>query len=142
MQLRDIMSADVEVIAPEASIREAAEKMKDLDVGPLPVCNGDKLIGMLTDRDIVVRAVALGKDPGTTSVEDAMSPKVVYCFDDDDSTDAAQLMQKHQIRRLPIVNRERKLVGIVSLGDIACQTHDEQLSGETIREVSEPAKTH
>ena len=142
MQLREIMSADVEVIAPEATIREAAEKMKDLDVGPLPVCDGERLVGMLTDRDIVVRAVALGRDPATTAVEDAMSPEVVYCFDDDDSTDAAQLMQEHQIRRLPIVNRERRLVGIVSLGDLAVETRDEQLAGKTVREVSEPTKSH
>ena len=141
MQLREIMSRDVEVIAPEATIREAAEKMREIDVGPLPVCNGKRLVGILTDRDIVIRAIADGHDPATTPVEQAMSDEVVYCFDDDESEDAARLMREHQIRRLPIVDHDKKLVGIVSLGDLAVETRDEQLAGETVRKISEPPKT-
>src|SRR5512132_4115116 len=119
MQLKDIMTPGVEVIAPEASIYEAAEKMSHRDVGPLPVCEGDRLIGMLTDRDITVRAVAAGRDPLTTTVRDVMTPDVVYGFDDQEVDDAARLMEHYQIRRLPVLNRRQQLVGMVALGDLA-----------------------
>ena len=118
MQLKDVMTPEVEVITPEASIYEAATKMSHLDVGPLPVCEGERLVGMLTDRDITVRAVAAGRDPLTTQVRDVMTPDVVYGFADQDVEDAARLMEQYQIRRLPVLNRSQQLVGIVALGDL------------------------
>src|SRR5262252_3925739 len=119
MQLKEVMTPAVEVISPQASIREAAEKMRHLDIGPLPVCDGDRLVGMLTDRDITVRAVADGRDPVTTRVYEVMTPDVVYGFDDQDVQDAVRLMEQYQIRRLPVLSRSKRLVGIVSLGDLA-----------------------
>ena len=138
MQLKDVMTPGVEVIAPEASIYEAAEKMSHRDVGPLPVCDGERLIGMLTDRDITVRAVAAGRDPLTTRVRDVMTPDVVYGFDDQDVQDAARLMEQYQIRRLPVLNRAKQLVGIVALGDLAVHPGQQPLAGEVLEQVSEP----
>jgi CBS domain-containing protein len=142
MRVSNIMSTDVQVIRPEASLQSAAEMMESLDVGALPVCDGTKLLGMLTDRDITIRAVAHGADPSTSSVSMAMSPDVIYCFDDDDVEEAAKLMEKRQIRRLPILNHDKKLVGILSLGDVATRTGDEKLSGEMLEEISEPIEQH
>ena len=94
MQLKDIMTRGVEVIAPEATVQEAARKMQQLDVGPLPVCDGDRLVGMLTDRDITVRAVAQGRDPKTMTVREAMTPDLVYGFEDQDLQDATRVMEQ------------------------------------------------
>jgi CBS domain-containing protein len=139
MQLNDIMTQYVEVISPELSIQEAAKQMRSLDVGVLPVCDGDRLVGMLTDRDLTIRAVAEGRDPKITAVEEVMSPEVAYCFEDQDIEDAERVMEKHQIRRLPVLNREKRLVGIVSLGDFATKD-DETRAGETLERVSEPSR--
>ena len=141
MQLKDVMTPGVEVIAPEASIYEAAEKMSHLDVGPLPVCDGERLVGMLTDRDITVRAVAAGRDPRMTQVRDVMTPDVVYGFEDQDVQDAVRLMEQYQIRRLPVLNRSKRLVGIVSLGDLAVHPGNQPLAGEVLEQVSEPGKS-
>jgi len=122
MQLREVMTRDVEVIRPEAPIAEAARKMDELNIGPLPVCDGDRLIGMVTDRDITVRATSAGRDPQTTPVREAMSQDVLYCYEDQDVRDAARMMSEQQIRRLPVISRDKRLVGIVSLGDIAAET--------------------
>src|SRR5437763_10508619 len=100
MQVREIMTCGVEVIRPDATLQEAAQKMKSLDVGPLPVCDGDRLVGMLTDRDITVRATAEGLDPKTTRVRDVMTPEVYYVFEDADVQEAARVMQQRQIRRI------------------------------------------
>lgn len=140
MQLKEIMTRNVEVIRPESTLAEAAEKMKALDVGPLPVCDGERLVGMVTDRDITIRATADGKDPNTTRVLDVMTPEVFYCYDDQDVAAAALMMEEQQIRRLPIVDRNHRLVGIVSLGDLAVDTDDEELSGEVLAEVSTPSR--
>ena len=140
MQLKDIMTPRVEVISPEATLQEAAQKMSQLDVGPLPVCDGEQLVGMLTDRDITVRAVAEGCDPTTTTVREAMTPELVYCFEDQAVQEAARLMEQYQIRRLPILNRHKRLVGIVSLGDLAVSASDQTLAGEVLEQVSESAK--
>jgi CBS domain-containing protein len=141
MQLKDVMTPGVEVIAPEASIYEAAEKMSHRDVGPLPVCDGDRLIGMLTDRDITVRAVAAGRDPLTTKVREVMTPDVVYGFDDQDIQDAARLMAQYQIRRLPVLNRNKQLVGMVALGDLAVHPGTRPVTAEVLEQVSEPGKS-
>ena len=141
MQLQDIMTPGVEVIAPEASISAAAEKMRHLDIGPLPVCDGERLVGLLTDRDITVRAVAAGRDPLTTQVRDVMTPDVVYGFDDQDIQDAARLMEQYQIRRLPVLNRSKQLVGMVALGDLAVHPGTQSVPAEVLEQVSEPGKS-
>ena len=140
MQLKDVMTRDVEVIHPNATLEEAAAKMDALNVGPLPVCDGDRLVGMLTDRDVTVRATAAGRDPKTTRVREVMTDEVVYCFEDQDTNEAARIMEEKQIRRLVILNRDKRLVGIVSLGDLAVTTQDDQLSGGVLERVSEPAE--
>jgi len=137
MQLKNVMTRGVEVIHPNATLEEAAAKMDKLDIGPLPVCDGNRLVGMVTDRDITVRATAAGQDPKTTRVRDVMTDNVVYGFEDDDTNDAARLMEEQQIRRLVVLDRDKRLVGIVSLGDLAVSTQDNQLSGEVLERVSE-----
>lgn len=141
MQLKDIMTPDVECVRPGDTLQEAARKMKSLDVGPMPVCgDNDKIVGMLTDRDITIRATAEGLDPKTAKVRDAMTDEVVYCFEDQDVKEAAKLMEERQIRRLLVMNRDKRLVGIVSLGDLATKTGDKQQAGEVIKDVSEPSE--
>ena len=140
MLVKDIMTRNVSCVAPDNSIQEAARKMRDLDVGPLPVCgDDDKLAGMLTDRDITVRAVADGCDPNTTRVRTVMPPDVCYCFEDQDVEEAARLMKDYQVRRVLVLNRGKRLVGIVSLGDLAVDSGDEEMAGHTLEAVSEPA---
>jgi CBS domain-containing protein len=143
MQVKDVMTSGVECISPNTTLREAAQKMKELDVGPLPICGeDDRLAGMITDRDITVRAVAAGLDPSTAQVRDVMTPNIIYCYEDQDISDAAHMMEQNQIRRLLVLNREKRLVGILSLGDLAVDTGDEQLAGHTLEAVSEPAVPH
>lgn len=139
-RLKDVMTPGVEVIHPNAAVIEAAEKMKTLNVGGIPVCDGDRLVGMLTDRDIVVRMVAEQRDPKGTTVGDAMTPHVAYCFEDEDVQKAGMLMAEKQIRRLVVLNRDKRLVGIVSLGDLAVETDSTRSSGEVLERVSEPAE--
>lgn len=139
MQVFEAMTPDVVRVAPDVSLMEAARTMKNLDIGPLPVCEGDRLLGMVTDRDITVRATAEGRDPRETPVSDVMTMDVVCCHEADDIRSAAKLMQDAQLRRLLVVNDAGKLVGIVSLGDLVLQTGDEKLAGKTLEKVSEPA---
>jgi CBS domain-containing protein len=140
MELREIMTRDVEVVSSAASLKDAASKMKSLDVGLIPVCDGDRLQGMLTDRDITIRATAEGRDPKTTKVNEVMSTDVAYCLEEQEVEEAASLMEARQIRRVPILNQDKRLVGIVSLADIAVHVRDRELSGETLEEISEPAE--
>ncbi len=139
MHVSDVMTRGAECIRPEATLQEAAERMKKLDVGSLPVCENDRLVGMLTDRDMVLRAVAEGQDPKSARVDSAMTPNLVYCFEDQDVADAARIMKDQQIRRLVVLNRDKRLCGIVSLGDLAVDTGDQKLAGETLERISEPA---
>jgi len=133
------MTHGAECIGPEATLQEAAERMKALDVGALPVCGDkDRLLGMVTDRDITIRSVAEGHDPCKDRVRDVMTPKVFCCYDDQLIDEAARQMEDNQIRRLVVLNRAKQLVGIVSLGDLAVETGDEQLVGSTLEAVSEP----
>ena len=118
---------------------EAAAKMADLDVGTMPVCDGERLVGLLTDRDITVRAVARGADPATTPVRDVMTASVRYNFDDEPVARAVETMKKHRIRRLPILDRAKRLAGIVSLGDLAVDAGIGR-AGEVLQRVSEPAR--
>jgi CBS domain-containing protein len=138
MQLKDVMTREIQHVPPSASIREAAEMMRSLDVGALPVCENNKLVGMITDRDIAIRAVAAGKDPNSTRVQEAMSGQAFYCLETEDVAKAVQLMEQQQIRRLPVFDQQQRLCGIVSLGDIAVRVHDQRLSGEVLGRVSEP----
>jgi CBS domain-containing protein len=143
MQIRDIMSHGVEVIPPHARVQEAAAKMKELDIGSVPVCDGRKMVGVITDRDIAIRLVAAGLDP-SAKVSDIMTTDVTYCFEDQDVEEAATLMEVNQIRRLPVVNRDKHLVGIVSLGDLAVRTEgteDQDLAEEALQEISEPGQS-
>jgi CBS domain-containing protein len=140
MLLKDVMTRDVEVVSPQTNVVEVAGKMKNMDVGALPVCDGQRLLGMITDRDITLRVVAEGRDPGSTRAQEAMTPEVVYCLEDQPVEEAADLMAQHQIRRLPILNRDKRLVGIVSLGDLAVDTADEDMAGRALEGVSEPAR--
>ena len=139
MQVHEVMTHGTECIRPDTTVQDAAQKMRDLDVGVLPICgDDDRLVGMLTDRDITVRAVAEACDPRTTTVKDVMTPDVVYCFEDQDVQEAARLMKEHQVRRLVVLNRDQWLVGIISLGDLAVETGDEKMAGQTLEQVSLP----
>lgn len=137
MKLREIMTPDPDVIDPNAMIREAAKRMREDNVGALPVGENDRLIGMVTDRDIAMRAVAEDRMPSQTAVRDVMSERVFYCFDDDDTEAAARCMAEHQVRRVPILNRDKRLVGIVSLADIA-RSGEEECEAMALEGVSEP----
>ena len=139
MQLSEILTRDVETIGPDTSAREAAQRMRSMDVGSLPVCDGQRLLGIVTDRDLTLRILAEGRDPNATPVQDAMTPDVCFAYEDDDVRRAAEIMKDRQIRRLPVVNREKKLVGIVAIGDIATNATD-QLTGDTLEKISEPSR--
>jgi CBS domain-containing protein len=139
MELREIMTRNVEVVSADASLQEAASKMRSLDVGFMPVCDGDRLRGILTDRDITIRATADGHDPSKTKVADVMSTDFAYCLEDQEVEEAVSMMESRQIRRLPILNVDKRLVGVVSLGDIAVHGADREMAGETLEEVSQPA---
>ena len=118
MRIRDYMSRDVRLVSPEQTLQQAAQAMASVDAGVLPVSENDRLIGMITDRDIVIRGVAEGCDP-SAAVREVMSAEVKYCYEDDRIDDVLQNMGDLQVRRLPVVNRDKRLVGIVSLGDLA-----------------------
>lgn len=142
MKVAEIMSKNVSYVTLDTSLREAAEMMKSKDIGSIPVTDGEKLKGMLTDRDIVTRAVAAGKDPAKTTAKEAMTKRISYVFDDDDIGEAAESMKSRQIRRLAVLNRAKRLVGMVSLGDIASHGHDDGLSADVVRCVSESSAEH
>jgi CBS domain-containing protein len=138
MKISEIMTRNVEVARPEDSLQTVAQSMADLDVGSLPVCDGERLLGMITDRDITVRAVARGLD-GSTSVTEVMTADVEYAFDDDDLDEVSEKMASQQIRRLPVVDRDKKLVGIVALADLAREDKDKRV-GETVEQISQPER--
>lgn len=139
MRISEVMTRGVECARPSATLQEVARRMKVLNVGVMPVCDNDRLVGMVTDRDITVRGTAEGCDPRETYVDDIMTPGIVYCFDDQLVSEATRMMEEKQIRRLPVLNRAKRLVGIVSLGDLAVETGDEELVGHALEEISEPA---
>lgn len=139
MRIADAMTRDVKMVTPDQSIIDAARMMADCDCGVLPVSENDRLVGMVTDRDIVVRGLAAGK-AGDTRIKDVMSPDIKYCFEDDDMDDVARNMGDLQIRRLPVLSKDKRLVGIVSLGDIA--NTDEIPAADALSSISEPASQH
>jgi CBS domain-containing protein len=141
MKVNEIMSKDVQLASPDATIQKAAEMMAECDAGIIPVGDGDRLVGMITDRDIAIRAVAKALDPQKTRVRDVMSAEVKYCFDDEDVNHVVQNMAELQVRRLPVVNRDKRLVGIVTVGDIA--TSDKPVKvGAAMRGIAQPGGQH
>lgn len=134
------MTAHARCVGPENTLVEAAGLMRQFDIGAVPVCEADRLTGMLTDRDIAVRAVADGRDPNSTTVRDVMSPGVIFVLAEQEVEEAVRVMEQRQVRRLPVLNRAKELVGIVSLGDIAVASNP-AFSGLALREVSESEQT-
>lgn len=137
MKLKEFVNARVETVDPGDTLQHAAEKMGELDIGSLPVCDNGHLIGIITDRDITIRAVAKGSDPAMMTVREIMTPEVLSCFEDDEVEEAARIMQKNQVRRLMVLNEANELVGITSLGELATVTGNSLLAGETLESVSE-----
>ena len=140
MEVRHLMTRDVRTISPDVTIQHAAKIMADLDAGVVPVAEKDQLVGIITDRDIAVRGIAKGKGPNA-NVREVMTDHVKYCFDDQEVDEVSQNMGELKIRRLPVVNRSKRLVGLLSLGDIAFG-HAGILISETMREISEPGGQH
>ncbi|HEX8009393.1 MAG TPA: CBS domain-containing protein [Casimicrobiaceae bacterium] len=140
MKVKEAMTSDVMLVNPEQSIREAAQMMIDIDAGALPVAENDHLVGMITDRDIAVRAVAAGKSP-STKVREIMSGEVLYCFDDEELTHVSRNMSDMKVRRLPVVNRDKRLVGVISIGDLARKEQPTAV-GRAISHLSEPGGRH
>lgn len=140
MRVSEAMTRDVRIATPGQPIRDVARIMAEIDAGVLPVAENDRMIGMITDRDIAIRAVAQGKGPDTP-VRDVMSTdQVLYCFDDEDLEHVAKNMADEKVRRLPVVNREKRLVGIVSLGDLAQK--ERKAAGRAVSGVSQPGGQH
>ena len=140
MRVSEAMTREVRVANPTQTIRDVAKIMAEIDAGAVPVGENDRLVGMITDRDIAIRAVAEGKGPDTP-VRDIMSKDVKYCYDDEDLEHVAENMGDLQVRRLPVVNRDKRLVGIVALGDVA-RHEDHHTTGETTAGVSQPGGKH
>lgn len=139
MKIREIMTPGVQCIRPDETLIDAAILMRQLDVGVLPVMEDDVVLGMITDRDITIRAVAEGRPSETTAVREVMTPGVIFVYDDQDVEEAVEVMEKHQVRRVPVISRDRRLLGILSLGDLAVDGNA-TLSGEVLKEVSQPAE--
>src|SRR5690242_3903099 len=140
MRVSEAMTREVRVADPGQSIREVAKIMAEIDAGALPVGENDRLVGMITDRDIAIRAVAQGKGPDTPVREVMSTDKVLYCYEDDELDDVAKNMGDVQVRRLPVVNREKRLVGIVSLGDLA--KSERKSAAKAVSGVSKPGTQH
>jgi len=136
MQIQEIMTRGTEVIDPNTTIRDAAAKMRADNIGALPVGENDRLIGMVTDRDMVVRAIADNRSPGNTAVREVMSEHIYYCFENDDVEGAAQTMAEHQVRRLPVLNRDKRLVGMVALADLG--RTETEAAKKALAGISEP----
>lgn len=141
MKVKDVMSRPVIIVPPDTSLQEAAGMMRNLDIGFLPVGSADKLVGVITDRDIACRAVAAGQEPTTTPIAHAISKGVIHCFDDQGLDAAARLMAQRQVHRLAVLNRAMQLVGIISVSDLARRAAHE-LTGEVVEAVSRnPSRT-
>ena len=136
MQLKDIMTPAVERLPHDASVQEVAQMMKAIDVGMIPVYDGGRLVGMVTDRDLALRVVAEGCDVAHTPAHAVMTPAVISCYEDQTVDEAAQVMEQHQIRRLIVLNRHKRLVGIVALGDLATHRRSKKVAGEALSEIS------
>jgi CBS domain-containing protein len=140
MKVREVMTRDVQTVRPDQPVREAASFMLSADAGSIPVLDGDRLIGMITDRDIAVRGVAKGYGPDTP-VRELMTDDIICARDDDDVDDVASKMSEAQVRRLPVIDGDHRLCGIVSLGDLS-RDADEDAASEALEGVSEPGGNH
>ena len=140
MRVSEAMTREVRVATPGQSIRDVAKMMDEINAGSMPVGENDRLIGMITDRDIAIRAVAQGKGPDTPVREVMSSEKVLYCYDDEELDHVAKNMSEHRVRRLPVVNREKRLVGIVSFGDVAQK--ETRSAGKAAKGVTKPGGQH
>ncbi len=142
MQVSEIMTRGVEIVAPDASLQQAAAAMEALGVGSLPVCDSQRLVGTITDRDIVVRGVAAGLSPVDSLVRDCMSDDIAYAYEDEQADEVLERMKVLQVRRLPVLDRDKKLVGLVALGDIATEPRAAALGsvGAAVAEISEPSR--
>lgn len=141
MKVQECMSRDVKIAAPAQSIQDAASLMGDIDCGFLPVGEDDRLVGMITDRDIAIRAIGQGKGPDTP-VREVMSKEVLYCYEDQDLAHVTKNMAEQQVRRLPVLNRDKRLVGIVSLGDVALSDGNAKRTGDALSAISQPSSNH
>jgi CBS domain-containing protein len=137
MRVAEVMTGSVAVVRPKDSVRHAAQRMDELNIGSLPVCDGKRLVGVITDRDITVRVTAAGLDPEDIEVVNAMSQDVRWCWADDDVEEVSEMMGEAQIRRIPVINADKMLVGVVSLGDLS--TKHAPGAAETLEEVSTPS---
>jgi CBS domain-containing protein len=140
MQVSEVMSREVRIANPQQRISEAAKTMKEIDAGVLPVGEGDRLVGMITDRDIAVRAVAAGLGPDTP-VREVMTADVRYCYEDEELVDVSRAMAELQVRRLPVVNRDKRLVGILALADIAA-SESPRVAGKAVEGITRPGGPH
>ncbi|MCB9965138.1 MAG: CBS domain-containing protein [Rhodospirillales bacterium] len=139
-KISDVMTPNCQWISPETSLQEAAMKMRDMDYGFMPVGENDRMIGMITDRDIAIRAVADNMSP-SMQVRDIMTPKTYYCYDDMDAAAVCNNMSEIKVRRLPVVNRDKRLVGIVSMGDLAQYVNNAE-TGETLKDITAQLRQH
>ncbi|HYR83727.1 MAG TPA: CBS domain-containing protein [Terriglobia bacterium] len=139
MKVSEIMTRHVECINIDTSVKDAAERMKSLDIGFLPICENDRLTGTITDRDITIRVVADGMNPRSVKARDVMTPNAFYCLEDQDIEEVGRRMQETEVKRMLILNRDHKLVGVVSLGDLSRASGEQQLAGETLKQISEAA---
>jgi CBS domain-containing protein len=137
MKVRQVMTADVYTVRPDASIFDIAELMRDEDIGAVPVVEDEKLIGMVTDRDIVVRALADSRDVSQANARSVMSGNLLYCFDDQSVEEVLDNMGEQQVRRMPVVDRDKRLVGVVSIGDLSAAAPPDR-SGESLSQISQP----
>jgi CBS domain-containing protein len=135
MKVKDVMHKGAEWVPPQTPVSDIARKMRDLDVGAIPIGENDRLIGMVTDRDIACRAVADGKDWSMVTARDVMSKGILYCRDSEELEDAMRIMEQKQVRRLPVIDDNKRMVGMLSIGDIA-DAASHELSGEVIAAVS------
>ncbi len=141
MKLSEIMTREVVTIGPDDTLQTAAKKMRDRDIGFLPVCDGENLLGVLSDRDITIRALADGMDVAVMLGRDLMTAPAIYCFEDQDVDEAARIMQENQIRRLLVLSRDdKRLVGVLSLGDLAMKSNTDR-SGEVLQSISKPGNS-
>lgn len=137
MKAKDLMSTNPEILSPETTLKQAAEKMREQNIGFLPIGENDRLIGTITDRDLAIRGVAAGKDPNKTAVRDIMTDEIRYCFENDSAEKVSEIMSSLKIRRLIILNDNKRMVGIISMGDVATKSQDFKLSGKVIAAISE-----
>lgn len=140
-QIKDVMTPNFKFMAPDSPISQVAQQMRDIDSGFMPLAENDKMVGMITDRDITIRAIAEGKDPANTPAREIMTAKTYYCYDDQDIEEVCNNMGEIQVRRLPVVNRDKRLVGVVSMGDLA-QSASRPNIGQTQQQITAGVQQH